>query len=120
VKESVSSGAQSLAGSAMNAKTALLAGGAAAAGLAATVLVNRQQNSRTKVLGVTVPKPKSSISSKALRTGLPTRGIKRDTRRLAAKVGKAADRAERLGKGVTKVASSVKQVSDTAGEAAKK
>jgi methyl-accepting chemotaxis protein len=114
----VSSGAQTVAGSAKQAKTALLAGGAAAAGLVATVALSRHQ-SRPKVLGVTLPKRKS-ITASSLRKALPTQGIRRDTQSLAGKLGKAADRADRLGQSVSRVASSVKQVSDTAGEAAKK
>lgn len=118
VKETVSSGAQTVADTAKKAKTGLLAGGAAVAGLAATVALSRHQ-SRPKVLGVTLPKRKS-ISASSLRNALPTQGIRRDTQNLAGKVGKAAERADRLGQSVSRVASSVKQVSETAGEAAKK
>ena len=120
LSDRVSSGAQSAADSvvetAKKAKTGIFAAGAAAAGLAATVAISRQQQKRPKVLGVTLPKPKSlQPSGRAL-----GRGMKRDTRKLAGKVSTLAERADKLGKGVSNVASSVKQVSDTAGEATKK
>jgi len=118
VKDTVASGAGSVKGVAGKAKTAALAGGAAAAGLTATVLITRRANKQRKVLGVSIPerngfKPLQAVSNR--------RGdIRRDTRKLAGKVTSAADRADRLGRRVSSVASSVKEVSQTADDAAKK
>lgn len=118
VKDTVASGADSVKGAAGKAKTAALAGGAAAAGLTATVLITRRANKQRKVLGVSIPKrngfkPLQAVSNR--------RGdIRRDTRKLAGKVTSAADRADRLGRRVSSVASSVKEVSTTADDAAKK
>jgi hypothetical protein len=101
------------------AKTAALAGGAAAVGLTATVLITRRANKQRKVLGV--PLPKRSNGFKPL-AALPSRrrDLRRDTRKFAGKVTNAADRADRLGRRVSSVAGGVKEVSKTADEAAKK
>ena len=123
MKETVASGAQNAAETvsdvAKKGKTALLAGGAAAAGLAATVLISQHANKRTRVLGV--PMPKRAGGMPDVSNLMPKRGgIRKDTRKLAGKVTKAADRADKLGKRVSSVATSVKQVSETASEASKK
>jgi CarD family transcriptional regulator len=118
VKDTVTSGAESVKDVAGKAKTAALAGGAAAAGLTATVLITRRANKQRKVLGVSIPKrngfkPLQAVSNR--------RGdIRRDTRKVAGKVTSAADRADRLGRRVSSVASGVREVSKTADEAAKK
>lgn len=131
VKDTVTSGAQdaagTVAGAATNAKTALIAGGAAAAGLAATVVVARSRR-RPTVLNVPLPRrkgPKISdlVPSKGPKISdlVPSRnGARRETQRIAGSVTKAADRADKLGQRVSSVASSVRQVSETANEAAKK
>lgn len=120
VKDSVVSGTQDLAekvgDTAKKTGTAVLAGGAAAAGLAATVIIAQRARRPRKVLGISMPKRRRFDAS--LIPGQS--GLRRDTRRIASKVGEAADRADRLGKRVSGVATSVKQVSETAEQAAKK
>jgi hypothetical protein len=122
VKDTVSSGAQDAAETvsdfASKTKTGLIAGGAAAAGLVATVIVTQRSRRGPTVLGVKLPKRNSGVMPNRL---IPkSGGIKRDTRKIASKVADAADRAERIGQRVSNVASSVKQVSESADQAAKK
>jgi hypothetical protein len=93
------------------AKLPLLAGGAAVAGVAGAVLASRSGGKR-KVLGVPVPKPKLSLPKK--------NGLKSDARKAAGAVADAAKRAEDFGQGVSRIASSVKQVSESADDAVKK
>lgn len=94
------------------AKLPLLAGGAAVAGVAGAVLASRSGGKR-KVLGVPVPK-RSKLS-------LPKKnGFKSDARKAASAVADAAKRADDFGQGVSRIASSVKQVSDSADDAVKK
>jgi hypothetical protein len=94
------------------AKIPLLAGGAAVAGVAGAVLASRSGGKR-KVLGVAVPK-RSKLS-------LPKKnGFKSDARKVTSAVADAAKRADHFGQGVSRIASSVKQVSDSADEAVKK
>jgi hypothetical protein len=124
VKDTVTSGAQNAAetvtGAATKGKTALLAGGAAAAGLAATVLITQRSQRRTKVLGIPMPK-RNGHHMPDVSGLMPKRGgVRKDTQKLAGKVTEAADRADKIGKRVSKVATSVKQVSETAKEASKK
>jgi hypothetical protein len=104
VTSSAQGAAGTVAGAAKKARPALLAGGAAAAGIVATVAVARARR-RPKVLGVSLPK---------------RRGVRRDTRALAGTVSDAADRADHLGQSVSKIATSVKQVSENADKVAKK
>jgi hypothetical protein len=123
LKERAQSAADGVTDVAKKGKTALLAGGAAAAGMAATVLVTRRANRRTKVLGVSLPKSLPRRNGLASKAGnlIPGRsGISRDTQKLAGKVTEAADRADKMGKRVSSVATGVKHVSETAKEAAKK
>jgi hypothetical protein len=110
VKDTVSSGAQSVgegvANVAQKAKVPLVAGGAALAGLAgAAVIAATRSNRRRTVLGVRMPK---------------TNGFKVDAQKLAKSVGEAAKRADELGQQVSRIASGVQTVSDTANKAAKK
>jgi hypothetical protein len=94
------------------AKLPLLAGGAAVAGVAGAVLASRSGGKR-KVLGVPVPK-RSKLS-------LPKKnGLKSDARKAAGAVAGAAKRADDFGQGVSRIASSVKQVSESADDAVKK
>jgi len=125
--EAVTSGAKGAAetiGSvASKAKTGLLAGGAAAAGLAATAVITKRSRSKPKVLGVSLPKRNGSMLSKAAKS-IPTpkrsSGIRGGTQKVASKVTEAANRADKAGQRVSSVASSVRQVSQTANDAAKK
>lgn len=94
------------------AKLPLLAGGAAVAGVAGAVLASRSGHKR-KVLGVSVPK-RSKIS-------LPKRnGFKPDARKVSRAVADAARRADNIGQGVSKIASSVQKVGESAEDAVKK
>jgi len=94
------------------AKLPLLAGGAAVAGVAGAVVASRSGGKR-KVLGVPVPK-RSKLS-------LPkTNGLKSDARKAAGAVADVAKRADDFGQGVSRIASSVKQVSESADDAVKK
>jgi hypothetical protein len=116
VAASVKNGAQSAANGVVpivqKAKIPLLAGGAAVAGVAGAVLASRQ-GGKHRVLGVTVPK-RSKLS-------LPKKnGFKSDARKVTSAVADAAKRADHFGQGVSRIASSVKQVSDSADEAVKK
>ena len=117
---SVKNGAQNATNGADNgvapivqkAKLPLLAGGAAVAGVAGAVLANRSGGKR-KVLGMPVPK-RSKLS-------LPKKnGFKSDARKAAGAVADVAKRADNFGQGVSRIASSVKQVSESADEAVKK
>lgn len=115
----MTSGAQNVADVAKKGKTALLAGGAAAAGLAATVYATQRANRKPKVLGVSLPKRNGRMPK--VGSLMPKRGgIRGDTQKLAGKVTDAADRADRIGKRVSSVATGVKKVSETAKEASKK
>lgn len=94
------------------AKLPLLAGGAAVAGVAGAVIASRSGGKR-KVLGVPVPK-RSKLS-------LPKKnGLKSDARKAAGAVADVAKRADDFGQGVSRIASSVKQVSESADDAVKK
>jgi hypothetical protein len=96
------------------AKIPLLAGGAAVAGVAGAILASRSGGKR-KVLGVSVPKPKRSKLS------LPKKnGFKPDARKVTGAVVDVAKRADTIGQGVSRIASSVRQVGESADEAAKK
>lgn len=96
------------------AKVPLLAGGAAVAGLTGAVIAaSHAGSSKRKVLGVSVPK-RSKLS-------LPKKnGFKSDARKAAGAVADAAKRADTFGQGVSRIASSVRQVSESADEAVKK
>jgi hypothetical protein len=95
------------------AKVPLLAGGAAVAGVAGAVLAASRSGGKRKVMGVSVPK-RSKLS-------LPKgNGFKSDARKVTSAVAGAAKRADRFGQGVSRIASSVQQVSESADEAVKK
>ncbi|HEY2335214.1 MAG TPA: hypothetical protein VGH58_09430 [Solirubrobacterales bacterium] len=122
-----SNGSESIAGSVKNgaqgaiegvspilqkAKLPLLAGGAAVAGVAGAILASKS-GGRRKVLGVSMPK-RSKLS-------LPKKnGFKSDARKVTSAVADAAKRADDLGQGVSRIASSVRKVGETADEAVKK
>lgn len=95
------------------AKIPLLAGGAAVAGVAGAVVAATRSGHKRKVLGVSVPK-RSKLS-------LPKKnGIKSDAHKVAGAVADAAKRADTFGQGVSRIASSVRQVSESADDAVKK
>jgi hypothetical protein len=95
------------------AKIPLLAGGAAVAGVAGAVLAATHSGGKRKVLGVSVPK-RSKLK-------LPKKnGFKSDAHKVAGAVADAAKRADTFGQGMSRIASSVRQVSESADEAVKK
>lgn len=109
--------AQSLAGSVgpamQKAKVPLIAGGAAVAGVAGAVLAATHTGGKRKVLGVSVPK-RSKLS-------LPKKnGLKPDAHKIAGAVTDAAKRADSFGQNVSRIASSVQKVGESADEAVKK
>jgi hypothetical protein len=108
--QTVSSGAQNaaqgVAGFVKKAKTPLIAGGAAIVGFAGAAALKNAGSRRRKVLGVTMPRGN---------------GLKKlDARKIAGAVTDGAKRADRFGQRVSRVASSVQSVSETADKAAKK
>lgn len=106
---------------ARKAKVPLLASGAALAGVAGAVVATRS-GKRRKVLGVSMPK-RNGFKVIPKRSGLkvPKRsGIKADATKLTGAVTDAAERADVFGQRVSRVASSVRNVSETANEAVKK
>jgi hypothetical protein len=116
VAASVKNGAQSAANGVgpivQKAKIPLLAGGAAVAGVAGVVLASHSGGQR-KVLGVPV--------SKRSKLALPKKnGFKSDARKVTSAVADVAKRADHFGQGVSRIASSVQQVSASADEAVKK
>jgi len=114
----VASGAETVAHAAGKAKTGLIAGGAAAAGVAATVLLKRRADRHRKVLGVSIPGRSNGLDPRKLMPG-GRHPMRRDTRKIAGKVADAANAADRFGQRVSKAAKNVKQVSETVGETAK-
>jgi hypothetical protein len=96
--------ADSVKRGAKGAKVPLLASGAALAGVAGAIAASRS-GKRHKVLGVPMPK---------------TNGIKPDAKKISGAVVDAANRAERFGQGVSKVANSVRDAGETANKVAKK
>lgn len=116
--ETVKNGAQGavsgIAPVVQKAKLPLIAGGAAVAGVAGAVLASRSGGKR-KVLGVKVPKRSKRHLS------LPSKnGLKPDARKVTRSVTKAAKSADRFGQGVSRIASSVQQVGESADDAVKK
>jgi hypothetical protein len=108
LKDTVTSGAQGAATeittAARKAKVPLLASGVALAGAAVTAVVATRAGKRRKVLGVS----------------MPTRnGFKADARKITGAVSDAAKRANHFGQGMSRVATSVQKVSETADEAVK-
>ncbi|MET0557645.1 MAG: hypothetical protein ABW065_03090 [Solirubrobacterales bacterium] len=93
-------------------KVPLVAGGAAAAGIAGAVLASRS-GGKKKVLGV--PMPKHSKLSLPKKNGLTP-----DARKVTKAVTDAAKRADDFGQGVSRIASSVKKVGEAADDAVKK
>lgn len=109
VKDTVTSGAQGAASEittvARKAKVPLFASGVALAGAAAAAAVTMRSGKRRKVFGVSMPK---------------RNGFKTDARKITGAISDAAKRADHFGQGMSRVASSVQTVSETADEAVKK
>jgi hypothetical protein len=104
VADSVKRGAKGVPPLARKAKFPLLASGAALVGVAGAIAATHS-GKRHKVLGISMPK---------------TNGIKPDARKVSETVVDAAERADRFGRGVSRVASSVRDVGETANKVAKK
>lgn len=95
------------------AKVPLIAGGAAVAGVAGAVLAATHSGGKRKVLGVSVPKrSKRSLPKKG--------GLKPDAHKIAGALTDAAKRADHFGQNVSRIASSVQKVGESADEAVKK
>lgn len=109
VKETVTSGIQNaahgVAAFAEKAKTPLLTGGAALAGVTGAAVLTARSRRRRKVLGVPLPK---------------RNGLKVDAQKVTEAISDAAKRADRIGQRVSRVANGVQDVSETANAAAKK
>jgi len=127
-KDTVKSGAENavdgVTTAAQKAKTPLIAGGAALAGLAgagvAGVLAARA-NRRRKVLGIPMPKRNGVSMSKLAKLAVPTRnGFRSDARKITGAVSDSAKRADEIGQRVSKVARTVQSVSDTTDQAVKR
>ena len=125
MKDTASNGASTLASVAQRAKTPLLAGGAALAGLAGAVALRSRSNHTSGPLddlrkalpggsrsrGFSLPKPKLPKRSGNLKDGI---------RSLSKNVSDVAKQADKIGQRVSKTANAVQQVSETADNAAKK
>lgn len=110
VADSIKHGAGEVGPLVRKAKVPLLASGAALAGVAGAVVATRSGR-RHKVLGISVPKgaPRPKLN-----------GMKPDAKKISGAVVDAAKRADRFGQSVSRVASSVRDVGETANKAAKK
>ena len=109
VKETVTSGTQNAAHGvatfAKKAKTPLLTGGAALAGVAGAAVLTARSRRRRKVLGIPLPK---------------RNGLKVDAQKITGAITDAAKRADRIGQRVSRVSNGVQDVSETANTAVKK
>jgi hypothetical protein len=104
VADSVKRGAKGIPPLAGKAKVPLLASGAALAGVAGAIAAARS-GKRHRVMGVPMPR---------------ANGMKPDPKKIGDAVVDAAKRADRFGQGVSRVASTVRDVGETANKAAKK
>ena len=109
VKETLTSGTQNAAHGvatfAKKAKTPLLTGGAALAGVAGAAVLTARSRRRRKVLGIPLPK---------------RNGLKVDAQKITEAITDAAKRADQIGQRVSRVSNGVQDVSETASAAAKK
>ena len=113
--------AEGVATVAQKAKTPLIAGGAALAGLAGAGILAARSNRRRKVLGIPMPKRKGGSMAKLAKLAVPNRnGFAGDAQKIAGAVSDSAKRADELGQRVSKVARSVQSVSETTEQAAKR
>jgi hypothetical protein len=110
VAESIKHGAGEVGPLARKAKVPLLATGAALAGVAGAVVASRSGR-RHKVLGISMPKrpPRPKLN-----------GMKPDAKRISGAVVDAANRADRFGQGVSRVAGSVRDAGEAANKVAEK
>lgn len=110
VAESIKHGAGEVGPLARKAKVPLLATGAALAGVAGAVVASRSGR-RHKVLGVAMPKrvPRPKLN-----------GMKPDAKKISGAVVDAANRADRFGQGMSRVAGSVRDAGEAANKVAKK
>jgi hypothetical protein len=121
VAEGAQTAAKGVANVAQKARTPLLAGGAALAGLAGAGVLAARSGRNRKVLGVSMPKRKGFSVPKPGGFSMPKRnGFKADARKLAGAVNDAAKRADRIGQRISRVASGVQSVSETADQAVKR
>ena len=129
MKDTASNGASTVGQTAVSvaqrAKTPLLAGGAALAGLAGAVAVRAavRSNHRSGPLqDLRNALPGGSQSGGLSLPKLPKRGgsLKDGIRSLSKNVSNAAKQADQIGQRVSKTANAVQQVSETASHAAKK
>jgi hypothetical protein len=123
--DTVTTGAQNAVESvgtvAQKAKTPLIAGGAALAGLAGAGVLAARSGRRRKVLGIPMPKRSGLSSLKLGQSSFPKRnGFKADVRTVAGAVNDAAKRADRVGQRISRVATGVQRVSETTDKAVKK
>lgn len=109
---------QDATGNVPGPKAALVAAATAvtaAAGVAGTLVATRSRRQR-KVLGV----PVGRRGGFSVRDLMPSNGgLKTDVRKVAGKVNGVAQQADRLGRGVSRVATTVQNISDGAGKGAK-
>jgi hypothetical protein len=109
---------------AQRAKTPLLAGGAALAGLAGTLALRARGNHRGGAfdgLRKALPGGSGSRGFSLPKPNLSRRGdLKGGARKLSHNVSEAAKQADRIGQRVSKTANLVQQVSETADDAMKK
>jgi len=102
----VKRGAKGVPPLARKAKVPLLASGAAIAGVAGAIAATRSgRRHHHKVLGISMPK---------------ANGMQPDAKKISEAVVDVAKRADRFGQGVSRVASSVQGVGETANKVAKK
>lgn len=104
VADSVKHGAEGVGPLVRKAKVPLLASGAALAGVAGAIAATHS-GKRHKVMGVSMPK---------------ANGMKPDAKKISEAVVDIARRADQFGQGVSRVASSVQGVGETASQVAKK
>jgi methyl-accepting chemotaxis protein len=119
----VGAAARGVGSVAKRAKTPLLAGGAALAGLAGALLVRSRDSHRHGALGnLRKALPGNSRSRGLSLPKLPKRGggVKGGVRKISQNVDQAAGRADQLSQRVSKAANAVQQVSQTADKAARK
>lgn len=120
---SVGSAAKSVGNAVKRAKTPLLAGGAALAGLAGALAARSMTDDRGGAMNsVRKALPGSSRSHGFSLPKLPKRkgSMKGGVRNISKNVSEAAKQADRIGQRVSSVATAVQKVSETADNAAKK
>jgi methyl-accepting chemotaxis protein len=121
VGDGAQSAAEGVATVARKAKTPLLAGGAALAGLAGAGLLAARSNRQRKVLGIPLGKRSAFSMPKPGGLPLPKRnGLKGNARKVAGAVNDTAKRADQIGQRISRVASGVQNISETTEQNVKK